>query len=52
MIQAATYLLALIIQAMVALVNLMLTSVPIFLILILLLMEQLLRHWIKLAMVT
>ena len=52
MILVATYCLALIIQGTVALVRLMSMSVPIFLILILLLMEQLIRHWIKLGMVT
>ena len=52
MIQAAIYCLALIIQGTVALVRLMSMSVPIFLILILLLMEQLIRHYLRLVMVT
>ena len=51
-IRAAIFCLETIIQVMVALGKLMSTSVPIFLILILLLMEQLIRHWIRLGMVT
>ena len=52
MTRVAIFCLALIIQGTVALVRLMSMSVPIFLILILLLMEQVLRHWIRLGMVT